>query len=49
MAKFKDCPVDPALGTEDPNNLYECKIEESCCTDQLKPACCAQKDMAVAL
>ena len=49
MAKFHDCPVDPALGTEDPNNLYECKTEESCCTTDLKPACCAKKAMNEAM
>merc|ERR1712045_1066222 len=37
----KDCPVDPDIGLDDPNNVYSCKPEEECCTKELKPACCA--------
>merc|ERR1712045_877227 len=37
----KDCPVDPAIGLDDPNNVFSCKPEEECCTKNLKPACCA--------
>ena len=37
----KDCPVDPAIGLDDPNNVFSCKPDEECCTKNLKPACCA--------
>ena len=41
----KDCPVDKALGTDDPNNVFTCKKAEECCTVDLKPACCAKQDI----
>ena len=37
----KDCPVDPKIGLDDPNNVFSCKPDEECCTKNLKPACCA--------
>ena len=37
----KDCPVDPDIGLDDPNNVFSCKPDEECCTKNLKPACCA--------
>jgi hypothetical protein len=46
---IKDCPVDEALGMDDPNNLFTCKTAEKCCTVDLEPACCAEQDMAVAM
>ena len=43
--ELKDCPVDEAGDLEDPNNLFTCKVSEECCTVDLKPACCASKEM----
>merc|ERR1719384_1534920 len=37
----KDCPVDPDIGLDDPNNVFSCKPDEECCTKNLQPACCA--------
>ena len=45
----KDCPVDKAIGLDDPNNVFSCKVEETCCTKNLKPACCAEKPMDEAI
>jgi len=44
-----DCPVDEAIGLDDPNNVYSCKATETCCTKKLKPACCATKPTADAI
>jgi len=41
----KDCAVDEAIGLSDPNNVYSCKPEETCCTKNLVPACCSSKPM----
>lgn len=49
MAKFKDCPVVKELGIDDPNNVFECKIEEECCTVDTKPGCCAKMETSVAM
>jgi len=45
----EDGTVRDAAGEEDPNTVFSCKEEESCCTKNLKPACCAVKptDQAV--
>merc|ERR1739848_183577 len=45
----KDCPVDEALGTDDPNNVFTCKKAEECCTVDLLPACCAEQDIGIAI
>ena len=44
MAKFKDCPVVEELGIDDPNNVFECKVGDECCTVDTKPACCTKMD-----
>ena len=44
-----DCPVDEALGIDDPNNVFTCKNTETCCTVDTKPACCAEQDISVAV
>ena len=46
---LKDCPVDPDLGTDDPNNVFTCLKSEDCCTVDLEPACCGQADMSTAM
>ena len=46
---IKDCPVVEKLGTDDPNNIFTCKKSEECCTVNLKPACCANQDITVAM
>merc|ERR550519_1650306 len=45
----EDGTVRDAAGEEDPNTVFSCNEEESCCTKNLKPACCAVKptDQAV--
>jgi len=43
--QLQDCPVDPDGDLEDPNNLFTCKTDETCCTVNLNPACCAKKDI----
>ena len=45
----KDCPVDKDIGLDDPNNVFSCKVEETCCTKNLQPACCAEKPMDEAI
>ncbi len=40
----QDCLVDLDGDPEDPNNLFTCLETEECCTVDLNPACCAQKD-----
>ena len=46
---LKDCPVDEALGLDDPNNLFTCHKDEECCTVDLEPACCAAPDLGKAM
>jgi len=43
--KGLDCPVDIAIGLEDPNNVYSCYPNQTCCTKNLVPACCESKPM----
>ncbi|XP_059088731.1 glutamic acid-rich protein-like [Tigriopus californicus] len=40
-----DCIVDENQDHEDPNNLFTCAADQSCCTVDLNPACCATKDL----
>merc|ERR1711997_1028002 len=47
-ADLIDCPVN-GTDTDDPNNVYTCKTGEDCCTLDLLPACCGQKDMSDAI
>ena len=42
-----DCPVDEDGDLHDPNNLFTCLVTEECCRLDLKPACCAEKDMSL--
>ena len=46
---LKDCPVEEALGTDDPNNLFTCHKDQECCTVDLNPACCSAPDMGTAM
>ena len=41
----KDCPVDPNGDLDDPNNLFTCDTDQTCCTVDLNPACCSKKDI----
>ena len=47
-ADLIDCPVN-GTDIEDPNNVYTCKTGEDCCTLDLLPACCGQKEMSEAM
>lgn len=40
-----DCPIDPAIGVDDPNNVFTCFKNQTCCTLKLEPACCTDKDI----
>ena len=44
-----DCPKVISEGIEDPNNVFTCLKNETCCTVDLQPACCAQKPMVDAM
>jgi hypothetical protein len=41
-----ECVVDKVGDLEDPNNLYTCKSDQTCCHTNLQPACCSTKPIA---
>ncbi|XP_037088400.1 uncharacterized protein LOC119108977 [Pollicipes pollicipes] len=44
LAAGLQCRVDDTIDWEDPNNLYTCKDDKKCCTEDAKPSCCGEME-----